>query len=196
MSAARSLYPYSSLLGLTMTADEYLALGETPERTELLNGVVISMSPSPIPRHFRVVQEILLQLGDFDRHGERTDVYADIDVKIRELAVLRPDLCVYARPRSRQVPDRLLDAPDLIVEVLSPGSEAYDLVTKKSEYEQRGVREYWVIDPATAALRAWHRESNRFIDSPVEGASFPSRSLSGFTLNLAALARAVGVHRP
>ena len=47
MSAARSLYPYPSLLGLTMTAEEYLALGETRERTELLNGVVTSTSPSP-----------------------------------------------------------------------------------------------------------------------------------------------------
>ena len=66
MSAARVLYPYPpfpSMVGLKMTAEEYLALGESSERTELLNGVVVSMSPSPIPRHFKVIHELLIQLG-------------------------------------------------------------------------------------------------------------------------------------
>ena len=107
--------------------------------------------------------------------------------------MLRPDICVYARPTPPVIPDRLIDAPDLVVEVLSPGSEAYDLVTKKEEYEQRGVNEYWVIDPADARVRAWHREGSCFVESPASGMAFPSRALPGFTLDLGALARAVGI---
>lgn len=38
-------------------------------------------------------------------------------------------------------------SPDLIIEVVSPGSKKYDYLTKANWYEQAGVREYWIIDP-------------------------------------------------
>ena len=193
MSAARSIYPYSSLVGLKMTAEEYLALGETHERTELLNGVVICMSPSPIPRHWKVMEEILIQFAMFRRSGGgAADVYSDIDLKIRDLAVLRPDISVYARPTPSVLPERLTEAPDLVVEILSPGSEAYDLITKKDEYEQRGVKEYWVIDPKDARLRAWHLQQGKLVESQVAGDSFSSHVLPGFMLDLGAIAKAIG----
>ena len=46
MSATPSLLPNPGILGLKMMAEEYLALGETPERTESLNGVVIARRTS------------------------------------------------------------------------------------------------------------------------------------------------------
>ncbi len=175
-----------------MTAEEYLALGETSERTELLNGVVISMSPSPVPRHSKVIRELLLQLGDFDRSGSRSDVYLETDLKIGDGAVLRPDICVYAHPTPDAIPRRLTEAPDLVIEILSPGSEIYDLITKKDEYQQRGVKEYWVIDPTDAGLRAWHLEQGRLIESLVAGVAFASHALAGFTLDLRAVAATIG----
>jgi Uma2 family endonuclease len=177
-----------------MTAEEYLALGETPERTELIEGVII-VSPSPMPRHSKVFMEVVYQLQDFARSGGIADVYAETDLYIDALSVLRPDVCVYARPcptSSESIPERLTDAPGLVVEVISPGTEVYDLITKKDEYEKRGVKEYWVIDPRNVRVRAWHREDARLVESLVQGASLPSRSIAGFALDLAALARAVG----
>lgn len=191
MSAARSLHPYSMLLGLKMTAEEYLALGETSERTELLNGVVV-MSPSPIPRHSKVFQEILKQLGHHEDAGFAIDIYAETDLKIHDQSVLRPDVCVYAHATPDIIPERLDVAPDLVVEILSPGTEAYDLITKKGEYEQRGVKEYWVIDPNDAGLRAWHLEESRLVESLVVGVAFASHALAGFTLDLRAVAATIG----
>lgn len=194
MSAAPSIYPRYGLAGLRMGAEEYLALGKTPERCELFHGVVV-MSPRPAPRHSKGFQEILFQLGQFARAGGRADVYAQTDLKISDCSVLRPDIYAYypsTPTTAAAIPDRLSEAPDLVVEVLSPGSEAYDLITKKEEYEQRGVKECWVIDPRDARTRAWHREGSRLIESLVEGLSLASRALPGFTLDLGALAKAIG----
>ncbi len=58
-------------------------------------------------------------------------------------------------------------AHDLAIEVLSPGSEQYDRGTKKDVYEQKGVKEYWLVDPATKIAEGFYLENNVF--TPVIG---------------------------
>ena len=191
MSAASSHFSEYGLAGLRMRAEEYFALGVTQERYELVNGVVM-MSPSPRPRHWKMIQAVILQLAEFERAGGKVDIYCKTDLRIDDLDVFRPDICVYASLSGGTIPERLTAPPDLVVEVLSPGTEAFDLVTKKDEYELRAVKEYWVIDPVDARVRAWHREGNRFLETPVEGGSLASRAITGFMLDLQRLARATG----
>ena len=174
-----------------MRAEEYFALGVTQERYELVNGLVM-MSPSPRPRHWKMIQAVILQLAEFERVGGKVDIYGETDLQIDDLDVFRPDICVYASSSGGTIPERLTVPPDLVVEVLSPGTEAFDLITKKDEYERRAVKEYWVIDPVDARVRAWHREGGGFVETPVEGVSLPSRAIAGFMLDLQRLARATG----
>lgn len=191
MSAARTNPTDFALTGLRMGAEDFFAIGETEQRYELVNGVVL-MSPSPRPCHAKAIQALLKQLGHFEDSGGRVDVFSETDLLIHATAVFRPDLCAYARPTSFPIPDRLTVAPDLVVEVLSPGSEAMDYITKKDEYERMGVKEYWVVDPANARVRAWHREKNQLIESLVEGDGLASAAIMGFTLDLRALSKALG----
>jgi len=174
-----------------MRAEDFFALGETHEAYELINGVVL-MSPSPRPRHAKAIQELLKQLGRFEDAGGQADVYSEIDVQINDLAVFRPDICVYANKTPERIPERLTAPPDLVVEVLSPGSETLDLITKRDEYELRGVKEYWVIDPSTGRVRAWRLERGRFIEALVEGDALISTAIKGFVLNVAKVKKAIG----
>jgi Uma2 family endonuclease len=190
MSAAHSLPPEYGLAGLRMRADEYLAIGETQERYELIDGVVV-MSPSPRPRHWKVLHEIARQFDAFVERGGVADVYGETDLKLHDMAVFRPDLCVFVRPTPKPFPDRLTEAPDLVVEILSPGAEARDFITKRDEYEKRGVKEYWVIDPNGGRVRAWHLERSRLVESLVEGDSLASAGVPGFTLDLGRIVRLV-----
>ncbi len=188
MSTARWEFPRYALTGLRMGAEDFFALGETQERYELIDGVVL-MSPGPRPRHAKTIQEILKQLGRFEDGGGTADIYSETDLQIHGFSVFRPDVCAYARRTPRPIPERLTTAPDLVVEVLSPGSEALDLISKKDDYEKLGVKEYWVIDPADGRVRSWHRERERLIETLVEGDELASRAIVGFRLDVRGLAR-------
>jgi len=59
---------------------------------------------------------------------------------------VQPDILVVCDP-GRITASHIEGAPDLVMEVLSPGSSAKDLREKKWLYQRSGVREYWVVDP-------------------------------------------------
>lgn len=184
MMSAVPRYPAgSSYVGLRLSADEFFALGETPERYELINGVVV-MAPSAIPRHQRAIVEILRQFTAWDPAGDRAVCYPDTDVQFSSDRVYRPDLSVYRRERMLTVPARLTVIPDLIIEVLSPATRPLDLITKREDYERFAVAEYWVIDPDDASARHWLREGTRLVERPVLSDRIPSSAMSGFMLDL------------
>lgn len=81
--------------GLTMSADEFLALGETQERYELIDGVVV-MSPSPTVRHNEILAEIIHQLKAYAGRTRAIRVLPETDVCFRGDKVYRPDISVYA----------------------------------------------------------------------------------------------------
>ncbi len=74
-----------------MTADEFLALGETDERLELIDGIVC-MSPGASFPHQRIVAEISLQIGVFLRSRPVGAVAFEVDVRLSDRLVYRPDL--------------------------------------------------------------------------------------------------------
>jgi Uma2 family endonuclease len=169
--------------GLTMSADEYLSLGETPDRYELIHGVVC-MSPSPGADPGALAVEITHQLANA---GVRT--FAEIDLRILGDTVYRPDICAYRAERIVGRVRRLPPAPDLVVEILSPSSKALDLITKRADYERAGVGEYWVVDPETLRFRVWRREGAVLVEAPVEAdaATLACGALPGFMLDLRAV---------
>jgi Uma2 family endonuclease len=174
-----------------MTADEYLALGETPERYELIDGVVV-MSPSPLPDHSEIAIEITYQLTQFARSGGRLRTFADTDVRLTSGKVYRPDVCVYRAERLTGKVEHLTTPPDLAVEILSPGSKPLDLITKRDDYEAFGVGEYWVVDPADARVRVWRRSGVRLLEGAVDGDSVPCAALPGFVMEVGPIRRIVG----
>lgn len=72
-----------------------------------------------------------------------------------------PDLLFIRNDNLAQLGSRRFEgAPDLVVEIVSPGSVREDKVRKFSEYEQAGVGEYWLIDPRPRQQSAefYHRD--------------------------------------
>lgn len=175
-----------------MTARQFLALGETTDRYELVNGVVLT-SPSASFRHNDIVAEIITELRMFARQHPGTEVVPDTDVRLSDREVYRPDVLAYRAGRFRRKPEQLREPPDLIIEVLSPGNQAMDLVTKLADYGRFGVGEYWVVDPSVGTLRCWRRKGRKLVESRVTGASVKSTGLPGFTLDLAQLRAHVGL---
>ncbi len=192
------------------------------ERWELLEGVAYSMSPSPSWRHQGISQELGRQLGNFLKGkpcrvfmapldillpavGEDDDPDADIDT------VVQPDVLVICD--TGKLGERAIrGAPDVVVEVLSPYSWDRDLRLKMRIYEERGVREYWVLDPGNRLLTVYvrdavgHFQASRTLLAPSTSTSTAKRTpaaadtpapeaelsavLPGFHLDIAALFQA------
>lgn len=180
---------------MKMTADEYRALGETAERYELIDGVVVT-SPGPLPKHNEVLAKIIFQLESAASAGSGLRIFPETDIRFASAAVYRPDVSIYRTERLPASVDHLEAPPDLIVEVLSAGTKALDLLTKRDDYDRFGVAEYWTVDPANGEVRCWRRQGQRLHDVPIEGDFLSSSSLAGFTLDLrpirAIIARAAG----
>ena len=191
MSAISRIPPEIGYHGLRMSAEEYLALGETRERYELIHGTV-SMSPSSFPEHGEVANEIGRQLGNFARATKSVRVFEEIDVHFSADTVYRPDISVYRIERMPKKSVRLNKPPDLIVEVLSPGTKALDLITKRDDYEAFGVPEYWVVDPTDGRVKCWRRlaEGQGFSEVLVSGDHLDCAALAGFRLDLKAVREA------
>ncbi len=68
--------------GLRMTAGEYLALGETQIRYELIDGVVV-MSPSPTAQHQQLIMKIAHQVVSFLNENPIGEVFPELDINLR-----------------------------------------------------------------------------------------------------------------
>ncbi len=171
------------LTGLRMTADDFLSTEETLERYELVDGVVV-MSPSPTPWHQKIVRLIQRQLEPYLDANEGFEYFADVDLVLADRKVYAPDLVCYRAGRLPRLPRVLDTPPDLIMEVLSPGTKAFDLTTKRDDYEKFGVGEYLAYDPADGKMRCYRRSGAVLLDTPVVGEVFESAALQGWRLDL------------
>ena len=130
------------------TLEDYLALPDEI-RVELIDGVFYEMA-GPTTIHQAIGGEIHAQLLAHVRNNEGpcmpfiapTDVQLDCDDK----TIVQPDVMVVC-DRSKITRSRIVGAPDLVVEVLSPSNWYMDMVRKMRKYKASGVREYWVVIP-------------------------------------------------
>lgn len=175
---SEELYP-----GLRMTADGFLALPEDRRHYELVDGVVV-MSPSPSFWHQEIIAEILFQIRAFLEDRPLGTVVTDIDVKLTDDLVYRPDIVFLNAAKAARVDVRVTEAPDLIVEVISPDSRGYDSRTKREDYERAGVGEYWLIDPEKEAFTFLLHRGGSFHEVAPAAQRHAASVLPGFELDL------------
>ncbi len=137
-----------------MTTDEYLHSYETNRPRELTYGIVRE-PPAPFFSHQNVVLTIARRLADHVEHARLGIVaVAPLDVILdpgRSL-IVQPDVMFVSNERKAIIRDQVWGAPDLVVEVLSPGTAAHDRTEKLGWYRQYGVRECWLVDPGVSRI--------------------------------------------
>jgi Uma2 family endonuclease len=144
-------------VALPMTADEYLSLPVTEQRTQLIAGEVVVTDP--LPRHQIAVRDLLVALLDWTRaEPGRGELMLPLDVRLDELNVYGPDLLWYAEGRAPgRDGGRPSPLPDIAVEVRSPSTWRYDVGVKKSAYERRGLPELWLVDTESETVLVFRR---------------------------------------
>jgi Uma2 family endonuclease len=133
---------------LRMSYEEFLKWADGT-RAEWVDGEVILMSPAS-KRHQHLVRFLISILGAFiEAHSLGDLLPAPFQMKSGlDLPGREPDLIFVATEHLDLIKENYLNGPaDLVVEIISPDSRARDRGDKYYEYEQAGVREYWLIDP-------------------------------------------------
>jgi Uma2 family endonuclease len=156
--------------GTRLPQAAYLALPETTIRMELIDGVVVyphwneqTMSPSPTLDHQNTVGSVYAWLRAFSKQHSGTAHVAPLDVVLADGVTVQPDVMWRASDSACTLVDRRLHGPpELVIEVLSPGTARHDRTDKFDLYETRGIGEYWIVDPRDDLIEVYTRADDRF----------------------------------
>ncbi|MFL5695080.1 MAG: Uma2 family endonuclease [Ktedonobacteraceae bacterium] len=145
------------------TYNDYAALPEDGQRYEIVNGVLL-MTPSPSGAHQDTVGEIFYHLRT---HLKLTSLgmvrLAPFDVELSPEDVLQPDVFVVLNAHlDRVLEKKVVGAPDLVVEVASPGTAAFDRLTKSNIYTHAGVSEYWIVNTERQTVEVLVLEGEKY----------------------------------
>jgi Uma2 family endonuclease len=90
---------------------------------------------------------------------------APFDVVFSDFDVVEPDLLFISRARQAEILTKkhVRGAPDLVVEIGSPGTRKRDETIKRRLYERCAVSEYWVIDPELDTIKVYRRVDERYL---------------------------------
>jgi Uma2 family endonuclease len=133
-----------STLGPYRAAD-YWKLPEG-EPVELLRGRFV-VSPAPDLTHQTIVGNLYVLLFNIARTSGGRAFVAPTDVELDDHSIPQPDVLYVRKERRGILKNRVMGAPDLVVEVLSPHNSRRDRVDKLNLYAEFGVAEYWIVDP-------------------------------------------------
>ncbi len=177
-----------------LTIDQYNALEEPAGvRYELDRGELI-VTPSPAPMHNIVCGDLHDVLNAWVKKHNLGQVIYEVDVKLGEDTVRRPDLMFFPRKRLEgvdleQVP--LTVVPELAVEVVSKSDQPDDLILKVRQYLQAGVKAVWLLYRKTReAYRYVPRETKPQVLGADQGDKFEEpKLLPGFKVPLSKIFR-------
>jgi Uma2 family endonuclease len=127
---------------------------EFEERLEIIKGQLFKMSPAPSRSHQGISGNIFVPIYNALK-GKPCRVYtAPFDVRLAKknqddkevFTVVQPDIVVVC-DQSKLDKRGCIGAPDIVVEILSPGNNKKELINKYEVYEEAGVKEYWIVSP-------------------------------------------------
>jgi len=139
---------------------DYKGLPESMDRRyELMDGALY-MVPAPTTTHQRISRNLEFLLQQYCKGQDWGEVlYAPVDLVLGsadERDVVQPDLLLVRNERlSIITEEEVRGAPDLVVEILSPGTEQRDRGYKRVLYGRHGVLEYWIVDPTQGCIEIY-----------------------------------------
>jgi len=170
-----------------LTTDEYLRTPETSLPTEVVYGV-LRVADAPAVRHQQAVCAFLLALAPHVRERRLGHVLLsplDVILDWERALTLQPDLVYVSHERWKIQKEKIVGAPDMVLEVLSPNPRVGDLNARLNWFAQYGVREIWLLHQISERFEILHASGGRIAArrvydylTPVRSTVFPDLSMS------------------
>jgi Uma2 family endonuclease len=146
------------------TYDDYRQLPDDGKRYEIIDEDLCVSLPPPT-KHQVIVGNLLFALSTFAKsHTSGKVVHGPLEVYFSNTNMAQPDLIFISNKNSRILkPTKIRGAPDLVIEVVSPGTEKRDRTSKRKMYAQFGVREYWIAKDKTVTVEIFRLQERRLV---------------------------------
>jgi len=147
-----------------LTYDDYVHFPEDGKRHELIDGEHV-VTPTPVRKHQAVSMNLAAMIWTYLRsHAVGRVFAAPFDVILSDFDVVAPDLIYLSNSRLAEIETSpwVRGAPDLVVEIGSPGTRKRDATAKRRLYERFGVGEYWIVDPELDTVQVHRLVDGRY----------------------------------
>lgn len=174
-----------------LTYADFLQFPDDGKRHEIIDGVHY-VTPSPNLGHQELVGRLYLAIGTFlstRRHLGRVFL-SPLDVVMSNYDVVEPDLLFVAGDQQGILTEANVQGPPaLVIEVLSPGTRKRDEGIKRRLFDEKGVREYWMVDPRAQRVQVFRRAPDGSFPkvdelAAADRAEIRTPLLPGFTLRV------------
>ena len=142
------------------------------ERLELFRGKIFKMSPAPSMYHQKVSRDLTGILWNAFKNNSCNLFVAPFDVRLLDskkskndsdvYTVVQPDLCVICDENKLDARGAI-GAPELMIEILSPGNSKKEMIYKYDLYQEAGVLEYWIINPTDKTMLIYVLKDGIFV---------------------------------
>ena len=177
-----------------MTVTDLEAMPDDGNRYEVLEGELF-VSCAPGLTHQHVSMNISFLIRSYLESCQIGLIFATPGLILTDMSGVIPDLVFFRHERSQDIisGERLTGAPDLVVEILSPGAENIrrDRIAKRQLYARHCVAEYWMVDPEKRILEVYrlHSGSLELVSTLMDADELTSPLLPGFSCATAAIFR-------
>jgi hypothetical protein len=144
--------------GRPLTDDEFLAIGETRQRVELLDGCLL-ISARGIPRHQFLVGALASALGGH--------VLSGVNVRLQPGRIVTPDVVVTTTTIDFDKPVIEAEAVLTIAEV-APAGSVIDEVWKRHCYAAAEIARYLLVDEVTGVIRGYELDADQYVEMPLQ----------------------------
>lgn len=134
------------------TDAQYLSLTDQTNRLIEFTDGVLEVLPTPTRTHQAISRVLFLPLLPLLQARGGTIFYAPLRLQIRPGKYREPDLLLLLDRTDPRNQEAFWLGADLVIEIVSPDDPARDTQTKRADYAEAGISEYWIVDPLTAAI--------------------------------------------
>jgi len=145
-----------------LTYADFVLFPDDGKRHELIDGVHY-VTPCPNFSHQELLGRLHLAIGNFlvGRRSLGRVVLSPFDVVMSNHDIVEPDLLFIAGDQQSIITEaNVQGSPALVVEILSPSTRRRDQGIKRQLFDQKGVREYWLVDPQNCRVSVCRRSGD------------------------------------